>query len=129
MKIPTLQGTIDRRILINYRIDPAVAARILPAPFRPQIVDGVALGGVCLIPPRGHPPARAPGAGRALLRGRGPPLRGRVGRRGRPASRRLIPRRDTDSWVNLAVGGRLFPGAHHRARFDIDEREGSIGWR
>ena len=30
MRIPTIRGLIDRRILVNYRVDPAVLARILP---------------------------------------------------------------------------------------------------
>ena len=32
-----------------------------------------------------------------------------------------IPRRDTDSLANVVAGGRLFPGVHHRARFDVHE--------
>ena len=33
-----------------------------------------------------------------------------------------IPRRDTDSFVNTWAGGRIFPGLHHHARFDVVER-------
>lgn len=124
MKIPTLEGIIDRRILINYRIDPEVAARALPAPFRPQIVDGVALGGVCLIRlvairPRGLPAVVG-------LSSEGAAHRFAVEWDGPDGPRRgvYIPRRDTSSWFNVAIGGRLFPGAHHRARFEVDEREG-----
>jgi hypothetical protein len=32
-----------------------------------------------------------------------------------------IPRRDTASLVNIALGGRIFPGQHNRARFRVDE--------
>jgi hypothetical protein len=32
-----------------------------------------------------------------------------------------IPRRDSDSVVNVIAGGRLFPGEHHRASFDVRE--------
>ncbi|MFW6061062.1 MAG: hypothetical protein ACODAQ_12850, partial [Phycisphaeraceae bacterium] len=32
-----------------------------------------------------------------------------------------IPRRDTDSCLNTVAGGRVFPGVHHRARFDVRE--------
>jgi hypothetical protein len=32
-----------------------------------------------------------------------------------------IPRRDSDSVVTSLAGGRLFPGEHHRASFDVRE--------
>ena len=37
----------------------------------------------------------------------------------------FIPRRDTSSRVNALVGGRLFPGAHHHARFNVREQDGA----
>jgi uncharacterized protein YqjF (DUF2071 family) len=49
MKIPVIQGVIARRILVNYRVDPEVLARRLPAPFRPKLIDGVGIAGICLI--------------------------------------------------------------------------------
>jgi hypothetical protein len=36
MRIHVIQGIIDRRILVNYRVDPEVLARILPQPFQPK---------------------------------------------------------------------------------------------
>ncbi len=35
----------------------------------------------------------------------------------------FIPRRDTSSWLNTKVGGKLFPGEHHRATFAVTERD------
>jgi hypothetical protein len=32
-----------------------------------------------------------------------------------------IPRRDSGSLTNVVIGGRLFPGQHHRARFEVHE--------
>jgi hypothetical protein len=32
-----------------------------------------------------------------------------------------IPRRDTSSRFNTIVGGRIFPGRHYHARFDVNE--------
>lgn len=49
INIPTLRGLIDRRILINYTVEPAVMAKLLPAPFRPQLYKGKAIAGICLI--------------------------------------------------------------------------------
>ena len=31
MRIPTVRGVIDRRILVNYHVDPGVLRRLLPA--------------------------------------------------------------------------------------------------
>jgi hypothetical protein len=49
MQIPIMRGIIDRRILVNFRVDPTVLAGLLPAPFRPKLVKGVGMAGVCLI--------------------------------------------------------------------------------
>ena len=46
MRIPTIKGVIDRRILVNYRVDPNVLATVLPAPFRPKLVNGHGIGGL-----------------------------------------------------------------------------------
>lgn len=60
MYIPTLEGTIDRRLLVNYRVDPAMLQELLPTPFRPKLVHGMGVAGICLIRlkhlrPRGLP--------------------------------------------------------------------------
>ena len=49
MRLPIMRGVIDRRILVNYRVDPDVLAPLLPSPFRPKLVRGAALVGICLI--------------------------------------------------------------------------------
>lgn len=46
---PRLSSTIERRLLVNYRVDPSVAAALLPAPLRPQLVRGQAVAGICLL--------------------------------------------------------------------------------
>ncbi len=44
-----------------------------------------------------------------------------MGRRsGRDAGGVFIPRRDTDSVFNQLVGGKVFPGEHHAARFRVE---------
>jgi hypothetical protein len=45
MRLPVIDGLIRRRILANYRADPAVVARQLPAGFRPKLQRGQALVG------------------------------------------------------------------------------------
>ena len=121
MRIPALRGIIERRILANYRVDPGIVARLLPAPFRPKLVGGHAIAGICLIRLK-------------RIRPRFLPLP--VGITSENAAHRIavewtedgtlregvyIPRRDTDSRLNTWVGGRVFPGVHHHADFTIEE--------
>ena len=49
MRIPVLRGIIERRVLVNYRVDADLLASRLPAPFRPKLVDGMGMIGICLI--------------------------------------------------------------------------------
>ena len=49
MRLPVIRGVIDRRILVNYRVDPDALRRILPSPFRPKLIRGYGIAGVCLI--------------------------------------------------------------------------------
>ena len=109
-RLPVLAGLMDRRLLINYSVDPDVVATMLPPPFRPQLVRGRAVAGICLIRlrqmrPRGLPRwigiASENAAHRVAVEWDEP-----LGvRRGV-----YIPRRDTNSRVNVLVGGRAFPG-------------------
>ena len=49
MKLPKVHGVIGRRLLVNFRVEPGVIQRQLPAPFRPKLYDGHAVAGICLI--------------------------------------------------------------------------------
>jgi hypothetical protein len=122
MRIPTLQGVIRRRLLLNYRLDPDVARRRLPAPLRPKLHDGYAIAGICLIRLEQIRPRYLPK---------------RIGLHSENAAQRIavewtddegnaregvfISRRDTSSLVNHYAGGRLFPGEHRRARFKVTD--------
>jgi hypothetical protein len=121
MQIPVVRGVIDRRILANYRVEPAVLARLLPAPFRPTLHRGHAVAGICLIRLKSVRPRPLPGwlgvvsenaAHRAAVEWDD----GGVAREGV-----YIWRRDTGSRLNALAGGRLFPGVHHHAAFDVRE--------
>ncbi|MBC7448825.1 MAG: DUF2071 domain-containing protein [Hymenobacteraceae bacterium] len=127
MNIPTIKGLIRRRLLVNFRADPVVVQRLLPTPFQPKQHDGVALVGICLI---------------RLEQIRPDGLPGFMGISSENAAHRIavewtdetgaaregvfIPRRDTGSRLNHAVGGRIFPGEHHLARFDVMDASGHI---
>src|SRR5262249_60902512 len=60
MRIPTLRGVIDRRLLVNFRVDPDVLARHLPPPFMPKLIRGYGMVGICLIRLKNVRPRFAP---------------------------------------------------------------------
>jgi hypothetical protein len=124
MRLPVLAGVVERRLLVNYRVDPDVVQALLPPPFRPQIVNGWAVAGICLIR-LGH--TRPLGWPRSVgLRSENAAHRIAVEWDGGAARGVYIPRRDTGSLPNALVGGRLFPGEHHRAAFTVEEAADSV---
>lgn len=117
----TIRGRMRRRLLLTYRIEPEVAAGIIPAPFRPQLVDGSAVGGVCMI---------------SLTEMRPGWIRPRLGVRTENVAHRFavewddgdrtrtgvyITERHSSSVLPVLGGGRVFPGVQSRARFDVAE--------
>jgi uncharacterized protein YqjF (DUF2071 family) len=118
--------TIQRRLLISYRIDPERAATLVPRPFRPQVINDHAVGGVCLIRMSGLRPARAPLA--AGLTTENLAHRFAVEWDDEHGSHTgvYIPRRDTSSRITATVGASIFPGAYHLARFTVAESPDSI---
>lgn len=127
MRIPVIKGIIKRRLLVNYRADPATVQRLLPQPFRPKLHHGFAIIGVCLIRLEQIRPAGLPtfvgmasenAAHRIAVEWIDP---GGIAREGV-----FIPRRDTGSFMNRLAGGRIFPGEHHRARFAVTDNGAHI---
>lgn len=121
LKLPVIQGVIARRLLVNFRVRPAVIQPLLPAPFRPKLIHGWALAGLCLIRLEAVRPKGLPAA---------------LGLASENAAHRIavewddaagahegvfILRRETDSRMNRLLGGRVFPGLHQRARFEAWE--------
>ncbi len=124
MKIPTIHGFIDRRILINFTVDPIIAEKIIPHPFRPKIYKEKAIVGICLIrlkniKPKGFPDlfgiSSENGAHRISVE---------WDEDGQTKEGVFIPRRDTSLKLNVIAGGRFFPGKHHLAKFDVKEADG-----
>lgn len=125
MKIPTITGIIDRRILVNFTVDPKVVQKIVPNPFRPKVYKGKAIVGICLIRlkevrPKGLPKflgiSSENGAHRIAVEWT---------ENGEIKEGVFIPRRDTSSALNSLAGGRVFPGRHYRAKFEVEESNGS----
>jgi hypothetical protein len=123
MYIPTLKGTIDRRLLVNYRVDPDYLQRLLPGPFRPKLIYGMGIAGICLIRLK----QLRPGALPAPLGFSSENAVSRIAveweESGEYREGVYIPRRDTSSQFNILVGGRLFPGVHHHANFQVREED------
>jgi hypothetical protein len=126
MQLTSLEGVVERRLLVNYRVDADAAARVLPAPLRPQLVRGWAVAGICLLRLGSLHPRQVPI---------------RWGLRSENAAHRIavewdtptgvargvyIGRRDTGSRLNAAAGGRIFPGEHGRAVFDVRETDSEL---
>jgi hypothetical protein len=122
VKIPVLQGVIARRILVNYQVDAEVLERLLPAPFRPKLIRGVGMAGVCLI---------------GLHQVKPKAVSGNLGFSSENAAHRIavewqdgnelregvfILRRDSSSRLNTLVGGRFFPGFHHYATIHVHDQ-------
>lgn len=121
-----LEAHLVRRLLVNYRVDPATLESVLPTPMRPRLVGGWGVAGICVISLGGMRPEES---------------QGELGVRSQNAAHRIavewetpeglqsgvyIARRDTDSIINALAGGRIFPGLHHRACFHVVERSGLL---
>lgn len=123
MKIPTLHGVIERRILVNYIAQPDVVKRILPKPFKPKLYEGKAIVGICLIrlrsiKPKGLPDFMGVNSENAAHR-----IAVEWEENGQIKEGVFIPRRDTNLKLNAIVGGRLFPGKHYYAKFNVFEED------
>lgn len=121
MRVPRVHGVIRRRLLVNFQLDPEVAQRQLPAPFRPKLHDGHAVAGICLIRLEEIRPRRFPKMVGVSSENAAHRFAVTWSEEGGEREGVYIPRRDSGSLVNQLAGGRLFPGEHHRARFDVDD--------
>ena len=126
MRLPTIQGIIRRRILANFRIDPQIMQSHVPSRFKVKLHNGFAVAGICLIRLEHIRPRLLPEI---------------VGLSSENAAHRVavhwddsgvvregvfISRRDTDSQLNHLLGGRIFPGEHHPASFNVAESDSQI---
>lgn len=129
MWLDMIHGTIERRILLNYRLDPATLQRSLPRPFRPKLFQGYGVGGVCMIRFGGLRPRFVPrwmglGSENAAHR-----IAVEWDQDGERREGVFIPRRDTNSPFNKMVGGRVFPGIFQSSSFMARETSSSVAVR
>jgi hypothetical protein len=120
-----LHGYIDRRILINFVADAEVVRKIIPEPFSPQLYKGKAIVGICLIrlkniKPKGLPDFIGIGSENGAHR-----IAVEWEEKGVKKQGVYVPRRDTSLKLNTLVGGRIFPGRHYLADFNVRESDGN----
>lgn len=127
MKIPVVRGLIDRRMLVNYRVDPDVLKKLLPPRFRPKIIKDVGIAGICLIRLKDIRPSGFPGLTGVSSENAAHRIAVEWEEDGQLREGVFIPRRDTSSRLNMLLGGRVFPVVHHHATFDVIERDGHYG--
>lgn len=129
MFLDTIHGVIDRRVLLNYRIDPDALRCVLPEPFQPKLYNGYGIGGVCMIRfkelrPRFVPSWLGLGSENAAHR-----IAVQWDQDGEQREGVFIPQRDTNSWFNKTLGGRVFPGIFQRSKFDGHETDSTVSLR
>jgi uncharacterized protein YqjF (DUF2071 family) len=121
MHLPAIEGTIRRRILANFRADPQVVAKLLPRGIRPKLHAGDAIVGVCLIRLEDIRPHHLPAALGVSSENAAHRFAIEWDDASGPREGVYVARRDTDSWLNQVAGGRIFPGEHHAAKFEVDD--------
>lgn len=119
--LPTLEGIIARRVLVNFRVDPAVIRPLVPRPMEVIVHKGYAVAGICLIRleqlrPKGLPKALGVSSENMAHR-----VAIRFKENGKNKEGVFIWRRDTDQKLTALLGGRLFPGVHSKAGFEMKE--------
>jgi hypothetical protein len=124
---PTMHGLIDRRMLVNFRVEPEVVRKFLPPYFRPKLVKGWAMAGICLIRLKDIRPSALPLPCGITSENAAHRIAVEWEEAGVIREGVFIPRRDTSSVWQAFAGGRFFPGVHHTAEFEV--REGNDEFR
>ena len=116
MHVPPLRGRCRWRALFAWKIDPVVARRLVPAPLRPKLVQGTALGAVDAMGLHGLRPRIVPGP-LGLSLGMCTHLIAAEWKDGSHYRDVLyVIRRDVDVHLLGRAGGLLLPGKSHGAR-------------
>lgn len=122
--LPAVRGTIERRLLVNFRGPPELLRPLLPQPFRVKTIRGFGMAGICLIRLRDMRVRFAPAALGVDSENAAHRIAVEWDQKGKVREGVFIPRRDTSSALQTWIGGSLFPGVHHRAEFCVREGDG-----
>lgn len=121
MHVHDIDAFLERRLLLNYRVDPEVVQAILPEPFGPRLVDGYAIAGVCLIHMTAVRPKHLPAAVGIDVQGSAHRIAVQWFDSGVKREGVYIVRRDSGSRIVGLIGRRAL--AEHPARFDARETQ------
>jgi hypothetical protein len=124
--LPKLAGVIARRILVNFRADPDVIRRLLPWPLEVATYGGYAVAGICLTRLEGLRPQGVPGPLGIAAENMAHRVAIRYPTEKGWKDGIFIWRRESDCELLVQLGGCLFPGVHHRAGFEVWERNGQL---
>jgi uncharacterized protein YqjF (DUF2071 family) len=109
-------GIISHRILLNFKVDPEIMRKILPVEFKPKVINGYCIAGICQVSlinmrVKGAPALLGTSSNNAAHRIAVDTIKGEGV---------YVTRRDTDSWINSLSGGRIFPGVYNKTKFDLN---------
>ncbi|HZI25437.1 MAG TPA: DUF2071 domain-containing protein, partial [Chryseolinea sp.] len=124
-KLPVLDGIIDRRILINYRVHPEVIKNLLPPHLDPLVINGYGSAGICLLRLKNIGIKHSSQFLRITSENAAHRFLVKWIENGEEMHGVYIPRRDTDSVLNVWLAGNLFSWPHYMAHFEIQEGRGS----
>jgi hypothetical protein len=124
------RGVIRRRLLVNAVVDPDEAARRLPPGVRPHVTTAGTVVGCCLLDIGALRPGPVPAiAGIGIRAGAHRISAEWEDARGETEVGVFVPHRLTSSRLTTWLGGRVFPGAHHRADVAVDRDGDHLHWR
>jgi len=129
MELPVLNGIIDRRILINYRVNPDVVKALLPSHLDPLVVNGYASAGICLLRLKDIGIRYSPHCLRITSENAAHRFLVTYKDGDQHVKGVYIPRRDTDSMLNVILAGKIFSWPHYPASFQVDEADDNYAVR
>src|SRR5688500_4104464 len=107
MELPAVNGLIDRRSLINHRVRPAVVKKLLPAHLEPLVINGYASAGICLLRLKNIGIKHSPQFLRITSENAAHRFLVTYTENGSTVQGVYIPRRDTDSMLNVLLAGKM----------------------
>src|SRR4051812_21128407 len=128
-RLPSVRGTLRRRLLVNAVVDPDEAARRLPPGIRPHATPAGTVVGCCLLEIEHLRPARLPAPMSVAQRAAAHRISAEWDNDdGEQVVGVYVPERRTDSRLAVALGGRWFPGVHQPADVVLRAPGAGLEW-